>query len=58
MARPDGFFVIAIMLSLLIFIGEGARDAFDPRKLFAGGKAAEQAIEEMAEAAEARGAAR
>lgn len=32
-----GFFVIAIMLSLLIFIGEGVRDAFDPRKLFAGG---------------------
>ena len=30
-----GFFVIAIMLSLLIFIGEGVRDAFDPRKLFA-----------------------
>ena len=26
------FFVIAIMLSLLIFIGEGVRDAFDPRK--------------------------
>ena len=31
-----GFFVIAIMLSLLIFIGEAVRDAFDPRKLFAG----------------------
>ena len=29
-----GFFVIAIMLSLLIFIGEAVRDAFDPRKLF------------------------
>jgi microcin C transport system permease protein len=27
-----GFFVIAIMLSLLIFIGEAVRDAFDPRK--------------------------
>ena len=27
-----GFFVIALMLSLLIFIGEGVRDAFDPRK--------------------------
>ncbi len=26
------FFVIALMLSLLIFIGEGVRDAFDPRK--------------------------
>jgi microcin C transport system permease protein len=30
-----GFFVIAVMLSLLIFIGEAVRDAFDPRKLFA-----------------------
>ncbi|MDO8876719.1 MAG: ABC transporter permease [Pseudolabrys sp.] len=29
-----GFFSIAIMLSLLIFIGEGVRDAFDPRKTF------------------------
>ncbi len=36
-----GFFVIAIMLSLLIFIGEAVRDAFDPRKLFAGGVAPE-----------------
>ncbi|WP_422368900.1 ABC transporter permease [Pelagibius sp.] len=31
-----GFVVIAIMLSLLVFIGEAVRDAFDPRKLFAG----------------------
>ena len=30
-----GFCVIAIMLSLLIFVGEAVRDAFDPRKLFA-----------------------
>jgi microcin C transport system permease protein len=29
-----GFFTISIMLSLLIFIGEGVRDAFDPRKTF------------------------
>jgi microcin C transport system permease protein len=28
----SGFFTIAIMLSLLIFIGEAVRDAFDPRK--------------------------
>lgn len=28
------FFSIAIMLSLLVFIGEAVRDAFDPRKLF------------------------
>jgi microcin C transport system permease protein len=31
----SGFAVIALMLSLLIFIGEGVRDAFDPRKTFA-----------------------
>jgi microcin C transport system permease protein len=29
-----GFFTVAIMLSLLIFIGEGVRDAYDPRKTF------------------------
>lgn len=29
-----GFMVIAVMLSLLIFIGEAVRDAFDPRKTF------------------------
>lgn len=29
-----GFFVISLMLSLLIFIGEAVRDAFDPRKSF------------------------
>ncbi len=29
-----GFFTVALMLSLLIFIGEGVRDAFDPRKTF------------------------
>jgi len=28
----SGFFVIALMLSLLIFVGEAVRDAFDPRK--------------------------
>ena len=31
-----GFISIAVLLSLLIFIGEGVRDAFDPRKLFGG----------------------
>ncbi len=31
----SGFFVVALMLSLLIFIGEAVRDAFDPRKTFA-----------------------
>ncbi|HEX9786819.1 MAG TPA: ABC transporter permease [Candidatus Binatia bacterium] len=30
----SGFFTVAIMLSLLIFIGESVRDAFDPRKTF------------------------
>ena len=30
----SGFFTIAIMLSLLIFIGEAVRDALDPRKTF------------------------
>ena len=30
-----GFFVIGAMLSLLIFIGEAVRDAFDPRKTIA-----------------------
>jgi microcin C transport system permease protein len=29
-----GFFSLAIMLSLLIFIGEAVRDAFDPRKTY------------------------
>jgi microcin C transport system permease protein len=29
-----GFFTLAISLSLLIFIGEAVRDAFDPRKTF------------------------
>ena len=28
------FFVVAIMLSLLVFIGEAVRDAFDPRKTY------------------------
>ena len=28
------FLILGVMLSLLIFIGEGARDAFDPRKTF------------------------
>ncbi|MEI9899963.1 MAG: ABC transporter permease [Hyphomicrobium sp.] len=29
-----GFFSVAVMLSLFIFIGEGVRDALDPRKTF------------------------
>ncbi len=31
----SGFVIIALMLSLLVFIGEAVRDAFDPRKTFA-----------------------
>ena len=30
----SGFTVIALMLSLFVFIGEAVRDAFDPRKLY------------------------
>lgn len=33
-----GFFVLSVMLSLLVFIGEGVRDAFDVRKTFGGGR--------------------
>ena len=29
------FFIIALMMSLLVFIGEGVRDAFNPRKVLA-----------------------
>ena len=35
------FFTLAVMLSLLIFIGEAVRDAFDPRKIITGGVPAE-----------------
>ncbi len=31
----SGFFVISVLLSLLVFIGEAVRDAFDPRKSIA-----------------------
>ena len=30
-----GFFTVALMLSLLIFVGEAVRNAFDPRKTYA-----------------------
>ena len=33
--RFSAFFTLAVMLSLLVFIGEAVRDAFDPRKTFA-----------------------
>jgi microcin C transport system permease protein len=34
LAGLSGFVVMSVMLSLLIFIGEATRDAFDPRKTF------------------------
>lgn len=34
-----GFFVLAMMLSLWLFIGEAVRDAFNPRKIFVRGNA-------------------
>lgn len=37
------FLSIAIMLTLLVFIGEAVRDAFDPRKTIPAGKTAEDA---------------
>jgi microcin C transport system permease protein len=46
------FFTFAIMLSLLVFIFEGIRDAFDPRKTFVASQALEEAVD--AEKAEAR----
>lgn len=33
-----GFIVLAVMLTLLTFVGEAVRDAFDPRKLPGGGR--------------------
>ena len=39
-----GFFAIAVLLSLLIFIGEAVRDAFDPRKAFDAPPVAEDAL--------------
>jgi microcin C transport system permease protein len=43
------FFVLAVMLSLLIFIGEAVRDAFDPRKTVAllGGGVTETAAADL-----------
>ncbi len=38
------FAVIAVMLSLLIFIGEAVRDAFDPRKAVIGGVPPEETV--------------
>jgi microcin C transport system permease protein len=46
----SGFVVIAGMLSLLIFVGEGVRDAFDPRRIFAGAPPPEETIVAAGEA--------
>ncbi|MCY3886034.1 MAG: ABC transporter permease [Gammaproteobacteria bacterium] len=46
-----GFFTMAIMLVLLIFISEGVRDAFDPRRSLSASSPAEHAAQELAEAA-------
>lgn len=43
------FFTFAIMLSLLVFIFEGVRDAFDPRKTFSGGPVVENAAPDAAD---------
>ena len=44
-----GFFTMAIMLVLLIFISEGVRDAFDPRRALGAASAAEPAEKTAAE---------
>ncbi len=41
------FISLAVMLSLLVFIGEAVRDAFDPRKAITGGVPAEAAVAEI-----------
>ena len=47
------FFTFAIMLSLLVFIFEGVRDAFDPRKTFSGGSVeADDAPEDLLKSAD------
>ncbi|MBE0533054.1 MAG: ABC transporter permease [Rhodospirillales bacterium] len=51
-----GFFSIAVMLSLLIFIGEAVRDAFDPRKVFAAPPAKEDAAGRLATTENAKAA--
>lgn len=48
-----GFFTMAIMLVLLIFISEGVRDAFDPRRSSGTSAPAEHAAQELAEAGSA-----
>jgi len=47
-----GFVIISLMLSLLIFVGEAVRDAFDPRKTFANFDGKDRATEPRHETAE------
>jgi microcin C transport system permease protein len=51
-----GFVVLAVLLSLLVFIGEAVRDAFDPRKTVIAGTPAEPAPEAAATAPAESGA--
>ncbi|SIO53046.1 microcin C transport system permease protein [Rhodovulum sp. ES.010] len=46
------FFTFAIMLSLLVFIFEGVRDAFDPRKTFSGSSVSGAAAKPAAKSAQ------
>ena len=48
------FFAFAIMLSLLVFIFEGVRDAFDPRKTFVAASPPAEDAAPIADKAEAR----
>jgi microcin C transport system permease protein len=49
------FFVIATMLSLLVFTGEAVRDALDPRRTFVAEPTAGAAAEPAAAAQPAKG---
>ena len=46
--------VVASLLSLLVFVFEGIRDAFDPRKTFADAAPAEDASDDIEPVAEVR----
>jgi len=50
------FLSLGVMLSLLTFVGEAVRDAFDPRKVFSFAKVAEEAAEKTYQAPKTRSA--
>ena len=52
-----GFFALGILLSLLVFVGEAVRDAFDPRKAVAAGTPPEPEIADDSTGTPATGAA-